>query len=239
MRSTKGLTQHEVAARVAVARSLAALKGFEFGGGYDSSLQRSERPPLYFVPSETLSGEEAARLGIRGADDLFGGVVPYPFVGTKTIVHPLASRDGAAARRAGRKAFAAARARRGAAGLHRLHARRCAEGRAAAARGRPGAPEARPRHRRQGAVGGEGRDRGWRRRSKRSSRRSSRAAAWCSSRAWTRRRPTASARCASTACAPRTAARRKRPPTTTGSPRTAARTWSSCAGITQRSKNSS
>lgn len=90
----EGLTQHEVAARVAVARSLAALKGFEFGGGYEPSLQRSERSSrLYFVPSETLSGHEAARLGIRGADDLFGGVVPYPFVATKTIVHPLAGRD--------------------------------------------------------------------------------------------------------------------------------------------------
>lgn len=87
----EGLTAHEVAARVAVARSLAALKEFGFGGGYDPALQQDG--PLYFVPSETLSGEEAARLGIRGADDLFGGVVPYPFVGTKTITHPLASRD--------------------------------------------------------------------------------------------------------------------------------------------------
>jgi hypothetical protein len=73
----EGLTRHEVAARVAVARSLAALKGFEFGGGYQPSLRRSERASrLYFVPSETLSGVEAARLGIRGADDLFSGVVP-------------------------------------------------------------------------------------------------------------------------------------------------------------------
>lgn len=93
----EGLTEHEVAARVAVARNLAALKGFDFGGGYDAALQRSEpfSSPLYFVPSETLSGEEAARLGIRGSDDLFGGVVPYPFVGTKTIAHPLAGRDAA------------------------------------------------------------------------------------------------------------------------------------------------
>ena len=96
----EGLTQHEVAARVAVARSLAALKGFEFGGGYEPSLQRSERSSrLYFVPSETLSGHEAARLGIRGADDLFGGVVPYPFVATKTIAHPLAGRDAQRPRR--------------------------------------------------------------------------------------------------------------------------------------------
>lgn len=86
-----GLSEHEIAARVAVAKTLAALKGFEFGGGYDPALRCSE--PLYFVPSETLSGREASRLGICGANDLFGGVVPYPFVATKTIAHPLAARD--------------------------------------------------------------------------------------------------------------------------------------------------
>jgi hypothetical protein len=89
--ANEGLTEHEIAARVAVAKSLAALKGFEFGGGYQPSLQRNT--PLYFVPSETLSGKEAARLGIRGANDLFGGVVPHPFVASKTIAHPLAGRD--------------------------------------------------------------------------------------------------------------------------------------------------
>jgi len=64
----ENVTEHESAARVAVAKSLAALKGFEFGGGYEPSLRRNT--PLYFVPSETLSGNEAGRLGIRGANDL-------------------------------------------------------------------------------------------------------------------------------------------------------------------------
>lgn len=89
--ANEGLTQHEIAARVAVAKRIATLKGFEFGGGYQPSLQRNT--PLYFVPSDTLSGSEAGRLGIRGTNDLFGGVVPHPFVATKTIAHPLASRD--------------------------------------------------------------------------------------------------------------------------------------------------
>jgi hypothetical protein len=89
--ASEGLTEHEIAARVAVAKSLAALKGFEFGGGYQPSLQRNK--PLYFVPSETLSGKEAGRLGIRGANDLFGGVVPHPFVASKAIAHPLAGPD--------------------------------------------------------------------------------------------------------------------------------------------------
>ena len=45
---------------------------------------------VYFVPSDTLIGvENAARLGIAGEQDLFGGVVPYPFVATKAITHPL------------------------------------------------------------------------------------------------------------------------------------------------------
>ena len=86
-----GRTQHEIAARVGVARTLASLKGFEFGGGYEPSLRR--KGALYFVPSQTLSAGEARELGIRGEQDLFGGVVPYPFVAHKTIAHPLAAPD--------------------------------------------------------------------------------------------------------------------------------------------------
>lgn len=83
-----GVTEHEIAARVAVAKALAGLKGFEFGGGYSASMRRNGA--LYFVPSTTLLGEEARALGIRGEDDLFGGVVPHPFVANKSIAHPLA-----------------------------------------------------------------------------------------------------------------------------------------------------
>jgi hypothetical protein len=36
-----------------------------------------------------LVGLEAARVGITGEHDLFGGVVPHPFVATKVITHPL------------------------------------------------------------------------------------------------------------------------------------------------------
>ena len=44
----------------------------------------------YVVPDVTIDSLDAARaLGIRGEDDLFGGVVPFPFVATKTITHPL------------------------------------------------------------------------------------------------------------------------------------------------------
>ena len=35
----------------------------------------------YVVPDVTIASLEAARaLGIRGEEDLFGGVVPFPFV---------------------------------------------------------------------------------------------------------------------------------------------------------------
>ena len=82
-----GVTEHEIAARVSVAKALAGLKGYRFGGGYEPSLRRNGA--LYFVPSQTLSGDQARALGIRGEEDLFGGVVPFPVVATKAIAHPL------------------------------------------------------------------------------------------------------------------------------------------------------
>lgn len=85
-----GVTEHEIAARVNVAKALAGLKGYRFGGGYQPTLRRNGA--LYFVPSQTVSGEEARALGIRGEEDLFGGVVPFPFVATKAIAHPLPGR---------------------------------------------------------------------------------------------------------------------------------------------------
>lgn len=85
--------RHEPATLRQIAERLARLKGFEFAGEYDVRL-RYDRP-VYVVPSTTLLRDDAAeRLGIRGEDDLFGGVVPHAFVATKTITHPLAD-DGA------------------------------------------------------------------------------------------------------------------------------------------------
>ena len=44
----------------------------------------------YVVPDVTIASLAAARaLSIRGEEDLFGGVVPFPFVAAKTITHPL------------------------------------------------------------------------------------------------------------------------------------------------------
>ena len=83
---------HERITRAAVAKRLAALTGFDYAGDYDPSARYPGR--IYFVPSTTLVGvEQAERLGISGEHDLFGGVVPYPFVATKVITHPLLERS--------------------------------------------------------------------------------------------------------------------------------------------------
>jgi hypothetical protein len=80
---------HEGVTRQLIARKLAALKDFEYGGDHDPAADYGGR--LYFVPAETLVGADAAQvLGIDTEDDLFGGVVPHAFVGSKSITHPLA-----------------------------------------------------------------------------------------------------------------------------------------------------
>lgn len=89
--------RHEKTTRTGIAERLAALKGFDFAGDHDPAAAARPSGPVYFVPSDTLVGTEAARtLGIGGEDDLFGGVVPYPFVATKAITHPLVAPDARA-----------------------------------------------------------------------------------------------------------------------------------------------
>lgn len=90
--ASAGERSHERASRIWVAERLAALKDYEYGGDYDPGAHYDR--PLYFVPNDTLVGLERARaLGIAGEGNLFGGVVPYPFIATKTITHPLVSPD--------------------------------------------------------------------------------------------------------------------------------------------------
>lgn len=50
----------------------------------------------YLVPSDTLSAAQAAALGLRWIDQFFGGIVPYPFVGTKLVSHPLVAVEAVA-----------------------------------------------------------------------------------------------------------------------------------------------
>ena len=76
-----------------IAEKLAALKGCGFAGEFECDAMYPGG--VYYVPSRTIVGCDVAdALGICSEDDLFGGVVPHHFVGTKTITHPLV--DGSA-----------------------------------------------------------------------------------------------------------------------------------------------
>lgn len=86
-------SEHERVTLIEFARRLAVLKRYDVGGFYEPG--RSYTGHVYFVPSATLTSTDAAGLGIRGPDDLFGGVVPHAFVATKAISHPLVSPDAA------------------------------------------------------------------------------------------------------------------------------------------------
>jgi hypothetical protein len=81
--------EHESVTRALIAQRLAALQGYEYAADYDESVRHML--PAYFVPDQTLPLDVAHALGIRSEDDVFGGVVPFPFVATKTITHPLMS----------------------------------------------------------------------------------------------------------------------------------------------------
>jgi Protein of unknown function (DUF3182). len=87
-------SEHERLTQLEFSRRLAALKGCDFGGLHEPS--KHYPGDVYFVPNSTLTAAEAAAIGVRGPDDLFGGVVPHAFVATKAISHPLIAPDAAA-----------------------------------------------------------------------------------------------------------------------------------------------
>ncbi|SAL85645.1 hypothetical protein AWB74_07382 [Caballeronia arvi] len=78
--------QHEIDTQRALAVQLAALLDAPFCGEFDAARAHRYR---YIVPDDTLSHDDAIRMGIAHEDDFFGGVVPYPFVATKVIAHGL------------------------------------------------------------------------------------------------------------------------------------------------------
>jgi Protein of unknown function (DUF3182) len=87
------LWPHQKILLQADAEAIARLKRYKFGGHHETG--RNYSGSMFFVPDDTLLLEESSCLGI-GPNDLYGGVVPYPFVKTKAITH--APVDGAADR---------------------------------------------------------------------------------------------------------------------------------------------
>lgn len=85
---------HDRHTRMAMGERIAALCGCAFAGDFDP--QRRYGTGLYFVPDLTLAGERAAALRIAGEQDLFGGVVPFPWMTHKTISHGLVAPEAAA-----------------------------------------------------------------------------------------------------------------------------------------------
>ncbi len=78
---------HDALSRAWVAQRLAGLLGYGYAGEYDDASAYGGR--VYFVPRDTLDTDTAQALGIHDEGDLFGGVVPYAFLTTKAIAHPL------------------------------------------------------------------------------------------------------------------------------------------------------
>ncbi|MGN8277489.1 DUF3182 family protein [Pseudomonas sp. SMV71] len=86
---------HEVETNRALARWLAQILGWEFGGSHDG--QQAVAPDLYWLPTQTLIGTETAqRLGVQGPEDLWGGFVEHDFICTKAIAHGLLNKHAVA-----------------------------------------------------------------------------------------------------------------------------------------------
>lgn len=89
-------TGHDILTKRSVSNALARVLGIEVGD------DTADAGPVhggsdYVVPSDTLTSLDDARaLGVQGPQQLFGGVVPWPFVATKVITHPLVRADARA-----------------------------------------------------------------------------------------------------------------------------------------------
>jgi hypothetical protein len=78
---------HEHAAHLKLADGLAQLLGCP---RVDPAAPATAADRYYYVPTETLiDPQRHAALGIRTEQDLFGGLVAYPYMATKAISHPL------------------------------------------------------------------------------------------------------------------------------------------------------
>lgn len=85
---------HDRQSRFNLSQRLAEVMGWTFGGDHDGDAEYAAPP--YFVPQDALLARDAKALGIRGPEQLYGGVVPHAFIATKAITHPLIDRHAAA-----------------------------------------------------------------------------------------------------------------------------------------------
>jgi hypothetical protein len=87
--TTPSPRQHDCKGHAEITRMIAGLLSWD----YETEPALINRPvgTHYYVPDRTLSVRQAESWGIARECDLFGGVVPFPFVGTKAITHPLSS----------------------------------------------------------------------------------------------------------------------------------------------------
>jgi Protein of unknown function (DUF3182) len=79
------LQEHQRTVLFRDAATIATLLSYKFGGEYAANT--ADRS--FFVPDDALLLEEASAIGVRSARDLYGGIVPFPFVKTKAISHSL------------------------------------------------------------------------------------------------------------------------------------------------------
>ncbi|HEY3698551.1 MAG TPA: DUF3182 family protein [Spongiibacteraceae bacterium] len=102
------ISDHETASLARMTEKIAALKGWRFAGEYHADMLLADKSPnnpdaneievaLYFVPKDTLLHAQAAALGIKNENQLFGGSVPSAVMATKSITHGLIHAEAAAA----------------------------------------------------------------------------------------------------------------------------------------------
>jgi len=77
-------------------REVARLLSLDYAGAADPARAARSGGRRFHVPDATLTRSQAKALGIDGEDDLFGGIVPFAFVSTKVISHPLVRPHAAA-----------------------------------------------------------------------------------------------------------------------------------------------
>lgn len=84
-----GTAEHELTIHTILGTRIAEMLDCRFHGIADGKNQAEES--MYLIPDTTLVEGQRLALGIETEDDFFGGSVPFSFVASKAISHPLVS----------------------------------------------------------------------------------------------------------------------------------------------------